>query len=305
MSDPLVYIIVLNWNGYKDTVTCIESLKKISYKNYRILLIDNGSTDKSVEILKKKYPKIPIIVSNINVGYSAGNNLGIQSALKHGAKYILLLNNDTVVSKDFLSTLVSAAENNHETGMVSPLIYFLDNPQTIYSSGGYLTFTSVYPFTDTEFKMLDKGQSQKPKAVDLLIGCCLLIKTEVIKSIGLLDEDYFLYVEDMDYSFRAKRAGFKLFMIPQAKIWHKGSSSTGGRTSITRQYYNTRNLFLFARKNLLGRDRIIFTMYVLKGRILEILKLLIQRHITLSIASIIGTINGLTNRLAAVPKSLK
>src|SRR3989339_346256 len=123
MNKPLVYILILNWNGKEDTLECLSSLKKIDYPNYKTIVIDNGSTDDSVKIINKKYPKIKIIENKKNLGYAEGNNVGIRYALKNKADYVLILNNDTIVDKKFLTELVKVGESNEKVGIVGPNVY--------------------------------------------------------------------------------------------------------------------------------------------------------------------------------------
>jgi GT2 family glycosyltransferase len=270
MKEPLVYIIILNWNGYKDTIECIESLQRIKYENYKIVIVDNESTNESVKILKSKYPKIRLFENKENLGFSGGVNIGIKWALKNKADYILLLNNDTFVDKNFLSNLVDTVEGKNMVGIVSPKIYYSDKPNMIFSMGGFKNYAGLYPFIDHEIKKIDTGQYNKLEERDCVIGCCMLIEKNIFKNIGLFDDDYFLYVEDMDFSIRVKNAGYKIFVCQKSKIWHKVSGSSGGEGNLVKEYYNNRNLILFARKNLTFEKKI-FYFNLIKGRIIETL----------------------------------
>lgn len=255
---PKVFIIVLNWNGKDDTIECIESLKKIDYSNYKIVIVDNGSSDGSDDIIPRRYFKeIPFIETKKNFGYSGGNNIGIKYALEHGADYVLLLNNDTIVEPDFLSKLVEAAEANKTIGIVGPMIYFYDRRDTLWFGGGKVNWARTkgehidYGLRTTDYgKNENIGSSGSPSAVvgrqvDYITGCCLLIKRETIEKIGLLDEDYFLYYEDVGWCLRARKNGYNSVLVPSAKIYHKQSRSAD-EASYPYIYYHSRNGLILA-----------------------------------------------------------
>ena len=242
--NPRVFIIILNWNNWLDTFECLESLKNNDYLNYEVVIVDNGSDEKP----QSPNPDIKIIYNKENLGFSEGNNVGIKYALEHGADYVLLLNNDTVVSNDFLSKLVKAAESNEEIGMVGSKIYFYDQKDRIWFAGGKVNW--LYNKGEMRgYNEIDKGQYDLPEIqeTDYLTGCCILVKKNVIEKIGLLPEEYFLYYEDTDWSFSAQKAGFKTVFVPDSKIWHKGSKSSQ-EFSIPYIYYHIRNGLIFAKK---------------------------------------------------------
>lgn len=257
---PLVYIILLNYNGYKDTIECINSLEKISYKNYKIVIVDNASTDGSEDILKNEFPHHIFIQTGSNLGFAGGNNVGIKYALENGADYILLLNNDTVVEPNFLEPLVEYADKDNKVGIVGGKINYYHNRNKIWSAGG-----KVNLFTGSTYHFgLNKNNSDyinKFNKVKFLTGCVQLIKKDLINDIGFLDEDYFLYYEDTDYCTRAVKNGWKLVYIPNSIIYHKVSSSTK-KSSPIQLYYLTRNRMLFISKNSNNKlAKIIFNCY--------------------------------------------
>lgn len=243
---PKVSIIVLNWNGKKDTTECLESLKKVTYPNYEILLADNGSTDGSVEYFREAYPQVKVIENRENLGYAEGNNVAIKYALKKGTDYVLLLNNDTRVAPDFLDKLVKKSESNEKIAIVGPVVYKYDEPnKTTYIGGRVNLYTG-------KIKYLFLGQSDiehlnTEVEFDYISGCSLLIKRKVIDYIEMLDPRFFLYLEDVDLCLRAKKKGYKIICVPDAKIWHKVSASVN--TSYLSYYYGTRNWFLLMKKN--------------------------------------------------------
>lgn len=229
-NKPLVYIIILTWNGKQDTLECLESLRKINYQNYKILIVDNASTDGTEKIVKSKFPNIDYIYNPENLRYAGGNNIGIDYAIKQNADYILLLNNDTIVEPNFLEHLIITAESEPSIGIVGPKIFYYDRPDLIWYAGGRIEWWKGWIYHEG-IRKNDMEYFNYKKETDFVTGCCLLIKKEVIKKIGKLDKTYFIYGEDVDFCIRAKKANFKVIFEPQAKIWHKISVSTGGHLS--------------------------------------------------------------------------
>ena len=237
---PKVFIIIVNYNGYKDTRDCIESLLEIVYENYEIIGVDNGSTDESMNLLNGvKNEKVVVLDAKDNLGSSGGNNLGIGYAFRHQADYVLLLNNDTVVEKDFLSKLIDCAGKYQNHAVISPKIMYDFDRNIIWYAGGE---TSKYTTRTihTGIHSRDIGQFEKEKEVTFISGCCMLIPLEVLKTVGKMKEDYFLYCEDLDYCYQIRNKGYHLIYCPDAKIYHKVSASTGQQSDMV-TYYIVRN----------------------------------------------------------------
>ena len=245
-SQKKVYIILLNWNNEEDTIECIQSLEEINYGNYKIIIVDNGSEIESVLKIEKQYPEMKIIKNKENLGFAGGNNVGIKYAIEDGADYVLLLNNDTTVEKDFLKKLVEAGELNKKNGLLGSKTNYHSEPNRIWFAGGKVSWMKNKGM-HIGLDEIDNGQYDKIKEVDYLTGCCLLIKREVIEKIGVLEEDYFLYYEDTDFSLRAKNVGYKIMYIPESKIYHKVSRSTKPGSS-SYIYYHTRNGLVMAKR---------------------------------------------------------
>jgi len=259
MNKPSVYIIIINWNGLKDTLECLDSLGKISYPNYKIVVIDNGSKKNQADKIKSRFPNIELIKNKKNRGFVIANNQGIKKALNNNANYVLLLNNDTIAKSNFLDYLIDYAEKNKEAGILNPKILY-PNSNKIWSLGGKISYSTGFSIYIGKGKNSNKwNEVIEP---DFASGCALLIKREVIKKIGLLDPIYFAYYEDNDFSFRAKRASYKIKVIPESIIWHKKSASAGqqgsNRLTPTQAYYFSRNALIFARKNLKGFKKALF-----------------------------------------------
>lgn len=292
MKQPLVYIVLLNWNNYHDTIECIEMLKKITYKNYRIILVDNASTNESVALLKKRYPQIFLIENKENLGFS-GVNVGIEYALVKKADYILLLNNDTVVDKKFLSELVRVSESNEKIGLASSLIYYYHDKDKVQSAGGFINYKGSYPFIDPNWQKRDSGQFKENIFTDTLIGCSLLVKRSVFEKVGLFDTNLFIYADDTELSIRAKKNRFLLCSVVTSKVWHKVSASSGGREhNLTYLYYNTRNIIYFSKKHLHLLTRISFNYYFLLGRLHEVYRLFMKKQYKACRAMIYGLLHG-------------
>ncbi|NYB26376.1 MAG: glycosyltransferase family 2 protein [Methanobacteriaceae archaeon] len=270
MENPQVAIIIVNWNGWEDTIECLESLYRIDYPNYEIIIVDNHSHDDSVKKIKEysEGKELTIIENEENCGFAEGNNIGIKYALKNfKPKYILLLNNDTVVDKNFLKELITAGEKNTHLGILGPKIYFYDKPEVIWSAGCKISWKFARGIQIGTGEV-DKGQYNNPKEVEYVSGSAFLIKTNVIDDIGLMDKDYFLYFEESDWTLRANSAGYKSLYVPSAKIWHKVSKSGGGISKPIGLYYITRNRWIFMKKWAKKGDYAIFIIYQFLGALI-------------------------------------
>lgn len=240
---PQVVVVVLNWNRLADTLACLGSLKRLEYPNYEVVVVDNGSSDGSPAVIRQRFPKVVVIENKENLGYAGGNNVGLRYAMERSANYALLLNNDTVVDHRFLSILVGAAEDDPAVGMAGPLICYFDRPGVIWSAGGEIDWqrgtTQMIGLNE-----VDAGQYGRMREVHFVTGCALLVKSEVLRQVGLLDERFFAYFEETEWCVRTKRAGFKILFVPQARMWHKISPQCQS-VSPTVHYYMTRNRLLF------------------------------------------------------------
>jgi GT2 family glycosyltransferase len=241
---PQVAIIVLNWNGLNDTLDCLESLDQLGYQGYKVVVVDNGSVDGSVLIIRERFPAVTIIENGENLGYAGGNNVGLRYAMAQGADYALLLNNDTVVEPAFLRILVDAAEAEPALGIAGPTIYYHERPDVIWSAGGAIDWRRGSTWM-VGLDERDEGQfGQVPRTVDFVTGCAMLVRRAALEQAGLLDERFFAYYEETEWCVRASRAGFKIVHVPLAHIWHKISPATQADSPLV-HYYMTRNRLLF------------------------------------------------------------
>lgn len=246
-----VSIILVNYNGALDTLECIESINRMSYKNFQIIVVDNNSTDNSIKILSQKKEELGFELDCLsdNKGFSAGNNFGILKAIKDGAQYILLLNNDTIVDCNFLSNLMREAVNNSNASVVTGTIYYAsDRNKLWYAAGKFHPYLAKVTQVDKRCK--EGILPEQSTNVTFASGCCLCIPVSVIKRVGLLDESYFMYEEDVDYCYRLILNRINIIFVPDAIIYHKVSSSTTKTEKISpiTQYYMVRNKFIFIKR---------------------------------------------------------
>ncbi len=243
---PTVYFSILNWNEKDLTSECLESLAQLDYPNYKIVVVDNGSRDDEATVIRSCFPAVTVLRNERNLGFAEGNNVAIQYALGQGADYVFLLNNDTVMAPQMLKWLIEVAESDDQIAVVGPKIYYFDEPQTIWSAGGILKprWMPVMLGLDET----DQGQHDTLREVDWVTGCALLIKSSVIRRIGLIDARYFIYFEESDWCSRAKRAGFKILYVPEARMWHK-IQPRHQALSPRHVYLMTRNHLLFLRNS--------------------------------------------------------
>jgi GT2 family glycosyltransferase len=250
MYYPKISIVVLNWNGKDDTMECLESVRQMDYPNFNVIVVDNGSSDDSVKAIQERYPEVIVLETEKNLGFAGGNNVGISYALRNGAEYILLLNNDTVVDSQLLKNLIQAESIVQQEGIFSPKIYYYSNPQKIWYAGARWV-NKVSGFDHIGQGCIDNGQDFSSIAeTDYACGCALFINVDLLKRIGLFDEKFFLTFEETDLCYRARRMGVKTYFVPEAKVWHKVSASLGGEGSALFNYFLMRNRLLWAEKNL-------------------------------------------------------
>lgn len=303
---PKVVIIILNWNGWKDTIECLESVYQIKYPNFDVIVVDNASEDDSIQRIRNyaygvysvesdyfeydpqnkplkinEYTEeesklfkndeinsnefsstenLTLIKNNENHGYATGNNIGIRHAMKFmNPDYVLILNNDTVVDKNFLISLVKYAEHSNSIGIIGPKVCYFDIPEKIQVTSIKINFWkgTSYLVGDGE---IDNGQYDDINKADSVPGSCFLIKREVIDKVGLFNPEYQCYWEEADYCMRANEIGFECIYYPHSKIWHKVSKSTNKVKGVL-TYYMTRNMFFFMKKHADMTHNIIFLLF--------------------------------------------
>lgn len=238
---PKVFIIILNYNGLDTIEQCLAGVFQMSYSNFEVVVVDNNSQDGSLELAKSLFPKAHFIKNKVNIGFAAGNNIGIRFALERMADYVFILNNDAETEVETLTKLVAAAEGNKNVGILSPVIYSSENNQVWFSGGKikWLAMKAVH---------VRKGHPDQKGLIktDYVTGCAILVKKEVFKAIGLFDESFFLYYEDADLSVRAKRKGFELAVVPAAEAYHLEKSEQDKKS---KTYWLVISGIIFFKKN--------------------------------------------------------
>lgn len=254
-NGPSIAIVIVNWNGKKDTLECLASLENVvSPPFFSTLIIDNGSTDDSIAALKAKYPRVAIYESKTNLGFAGGNNLGIEKALQQGAEWIFLLNNDTIVDPLFLQRFMEAAEKKPQAKILGAKIYRYDDPKRIDHLGGFWN-PKIAEFQSPASGSIDDGTCyEEMEKVDYVCGAALFVHRSVFETVGLLEPKFFLFWEETDLCFRARQAGFETWTAPKAKIWHKISSSfTGGKPHM--HYFWWRSRLLWLKRNCSPKEQ--------------------------------------------------
>lgn len=248
-----VAIIILNWNGLADTLQCLESIYQIDYPHYDVIVVDNASTDGSTDAIRATFPQATMLCNEQNLGFTGGNNVALRYAFDKGYDYFWLLNNDTVVDVNSLTALVQAAESNPETGLLSPIIYYFNQKNKIQFCGSYVDF-ETFEVINYPLDQIEKYNNGDDRIS--LWGTALLVKRCVLEKIGLLDDRFFAYNEDCDYSLKALRAGFRNRVVKVASIFHKDSGSTGSRKSPIQVFLRTRNDLFLWNEHLRGRVKL-------------------------------------------------
>jgi GT2 family glycosyltransferase len=271
-GSPFVSVIILNWNGWQDTVRCLESLLASDQAAFRVVLIDNGSTDGSLEHIEKwaatriattaygrsqaivggveieearlaELPRSRVLIHNeSNSGFGAGNNIGLSYALARGFDAMWVLNNDTVADVDCLSSMLRELHGGPHVGAVGCVVYQMDGSDAVQLWGG----------AHVDMTLGIAPHIMGPSAIhrlNMLSGVSVLLRAEALREVGVFDESFFMYWEDSDLSFRLRSAGWKLCVAADARIWHRESSSLGGKETATRDHYYNESLRAFFKKH--------------------------------------------------------
>lgn len=247
MHQPSVVTIIINWKLKEETRRCLEAIQHLNYPS-RVIVIDNGSTDGSAEYLADLFPGLEMIALPVNIGFGAACNYAIRYLLsEENTEYFFLLNNDTLIDPPALNHLINATQDYPNVGILSPKIYYADSPHKLWYAGARRR-RGVLAAANTGRGKIDHSQYEQIRKVDYVFGAAMLIHRSVFERIGLFDERFFLYLEDLDFCLRAQRAGFDLLYVPKAHIYHKVSASTEHYHSL-RKYHHVRSSILFLQKN--------------------------------------------------------
>jgi GT2 family glycosyltransferase len=287
MRFPKIVILILNWNGKKDTLECLASLEAANQSpSFATLVIDNGSTDDSVAVLRSTFPEVPILETKENLGFAGGNNAGIRWALEKSFDWILLLNNDTIVAPDFIEQFLAATKKKPEGKIFGAKIYRYDEKTRLDHLGGFWN-ASIAEFESKASGKIDDGSFEEMRNVDYACGCALLMHRNVPEKIGLLDEDFFLLWEETDFCMRARQAGFSIWTAPQAKLWHKVSASfIGGKPHM--QYFWWRNRLHYIARNCTRAEKKELYRKILVPEILKFFKLALLKSAQQGLLALLG-----------------
>jgi len=255
---PLVSVISINYNHADVTCKMLESLTQVSYPNMEVIVIDNGSPE-DPSVIPESFPDITFIKTGENMGFAGANNLGICTSK---GKYILLLNNDTITTPDFLEPLVAKMESDATIGAVSPKIRFFFKPNIIQFAG----LTNINPYTVRSkglgYGVEDKGQFDKDHLSAYAHGAAMMVSREVVEKVGLMSIAFFLYYEELDWGFRIRQAGYTIYYVHNSLIYHMESISTGSQSPF-KIYYMNRSRILYMRRNVRGPKSIIPILFLL------------------------------------------
>jgi len=248
-SQPTVYAVLLTWNQRADTLECLESLFRMSYPDLRVVLVDNASTDGTLLAVLERFPQVHCLANEVNEGFAAAINQGCRYALEQGAPYVLILNNDTVAAPDMLTHLM--AHVAPDVGMLVPKIYFHAQPNVIWSVGAEVSPWTLETVEEARGS-LDQGQWETVRERSFVTMCAALLPRAVLEQVGVLDERFFYYFDDIDWSLRVREAGFRILLVPQAKLWHNVASASGGLDTPYERYWMARSGVLYFRKHIHG-----------------------------------------------------
>lgn len=263
-----IAIVIVNWNGHADTAACLSSLQKLHTDGITVetIVVDNGSTDDSVARLSKAFPAVTILRLDENLGFTGGNNTGIRYALKRSADYIWLLNNDTVADPESLS--LAGAFSDPTVGIAGSKIYFApgreyhrnrykknERGRVFWFAGGLVDWANMYA-SHRGVDEVDAGQYDSSGDTMFVTGCSMMIRRSVLEKIGLLDDKFYLYLEDVDICLRARAAGFRLIYYPRSVVWHVNAGSSGGAGNPLHDYYMTRNRLLIGMRYAAFRTKL-------------------------------------------------
>lgn len=240
MELPAVSVILVNWNGKADTLECLASLQCDTYPNKRVIVVDNGSTDDSLTLIREQFPDAQIVELGANRGFTGGNNAGIRRALETDTDFIFLLNNDTIVEPDALDALVAATRDYPEVGMFTPVIHYYDDRTAVWLAGTKMDLARGGAVHDNS-RIPERDEA--PFEIPWASGCAMLIRAEAVHAAGILDDRYFIYWEDVDYSLRIRAAGWGIALVPASRIYHKISQCFQSATA-TSWHYQVRNHLL-------------------------------------------------------------
>jgi GT2 family glycosyltransferase len=287
---PLVAIVTLNWNRPDDTLECLASAATQTYPHTAIIVVDNGSSDDSVARIGADFPEAVLLRNERNMGFAAGANRGIAHALGLGAEYVFLINNDTTFAPDAVAQLLAKAAP--DIGIVVPAIFYAAAPELPWSLGGRRHPLTLEKSGDAP-AALAHARAAGSLDRDYVAGCGILLSRRMLERVGLFDERFFMYYEDMDFSLRVRRAGYRIVLAPDARMWHKVSISSGGSDSPNERYWMARSSVIFFRKHVRGLRWCVVAPYRSASAIKTVARLLVRGRHMAALAYLRGLRDGL------------
>ena len=226
--EALTCIVVLNWNGAEETIACLESLVPVIIKGYKLLVVDNGSTDGSPEKIRKAFPAVELLCLPVNLGYARGNNAGFRRVQELQAEFVIFLNNDTIVDSGFSAPLVETLRLQPLAGVAVPKIYYWDRPDLLWYAGGVVRLSTGL-ICHVGLRQKDAPEFDRPGSTGYATGCCFAMRCRDFEAVGGFDETFAMYAEDVDLSLRVRALGKSIEYVPSSMVWHKVSASLSGR----------------------------------------------------------------------------
>jgi GT2 family glycosyltransferase len=269
-----VAVIIVAWNQLEKTLACLDTVAALDYGPIQTILVDNGSEQPPAGAVAARFPAVEVLRLPENLGFAGGYNAGLRRALEGDGRHFLLLNNDTLLAPGVLAQLVDELESAPEVGLVTAKIYYAANPRRVWTVGANLN--AFLDLKDGGMGQIDEGQWDAPRDVDFAPFCAILIRREVIARVGLLDEGYFLYYEDMDYCRRARAAGWRIRLRPDAQVLHDVSASSGGRDSPMERYWMAQSSGRYFRKHGRGPRLLLIVPFRLLSALKMTARLLAQ-----------------------------
>lgn len=294
MDDAKVAVVIVNYNGLRDTLECIDSLLRVDYPNIEIIVVDNGSTDMSLQTLRAlKQPSLILLETHRNLGFSGGNNVGIQRALADDCQYVLLLNNDAVIHASAIRILVNSFATNPRLGVAQGKIYKFSQPDCIWNLGSTVAFGGAW-MRAIGARQIDRGQFTQNLRIGYASGCMLFTSRTLLEKVGLLEDEFFFQCEDSDLGIRAWSNGFEVVCLPAAQAWHKVGGSAGRSLHL---YYTSRNRLLLIKRHSRSFMRLLNIAVHLGVSFAKLVYVAVrERNLRDASAIVFGIVDGLRGR---------
>lgn len=249
----MIGVLIVTWNRIADLRECLRSVMQSDYRGISVYVVDNASSDGTSVMVAQEFPTARLVCAKENLGFAAGNNLGLSLMLRDGVDAVLMLNDDTVVAEDAISALVAGGFHDPSVGVLASKVLFHSDPETIWSAGGAVDLRTGVAVQRLHGEQ-DDAQTDEPVEVQYAVGCAMLVKADVIRKVGLFDTDYYMYYEEADWCRRIREAGYKVIYVPRSRVRHKVGVSRNTSNHVI--YYFARNRLLYMRKSGVHRVRI-------------------------------------------------